>query len=47
VITAVGRRHVECTAEVWEEDRLILKSRIGLVRVRGNRAVAIDDRTAM
>jgi hypothetical protein len=44
-IVEVGRRHVDAEVDVWELDRLILRSRIGLVRVRGGRAVPLDDRT--
>ena len=47
VVTEIGRRHVECRAEVWESDRLILKASIGLVRARGGRAVTIADRTGV
>ena len=43
-VTEIGRRHVEVRVEVWEMDRLILKGSVGLVRVRGGRAVPIDDR---
>jgi hypothetical protein len=46
-ITEIGRRHVEAAVEVWEEQRLILRGAVGLVRVRGARAVAIDDRTVI
>jgi len=45
-IVEIGPRHVEAEAEVWELDRLILRTRIGLVRVRGGRAVSLADRTA-
>jgi hypothetical protein len=44
-VSKIGRRHVETSAEVWEGTRLILKGQIGLVRVRGLRAVEIGDRT--
>jgi hypothetical protein len=44
-VTEIGRRHVEAAVEVWEEQRLILSGAVGLVRVRGNRAMPIDDRT--
>ena len=43
-VAEIGRRHVEVRVEVWEMDRLILKGSVGLVRVRGGRAVPIDDR---
>ena len=43
-VTKIGRRHVETDVAVWEQDRLILKGSIGLVRVRGGRAVEIADR---
>ena len=43
-VTAIGRRHVETRAEVHELDRLIASAEIGLVRVRGGRAVEIADR---
>ena len=43
-ITAIGNRHVELHAEVHELERLILTAEIGLVRVRGGRAVEIADR---
>lgn len=43
-VTAIGNRHVETEAEVHELDRLILKAEIGLVRVRGGRAVELADR---
>jgi hypothetical protein len=45
-VVTLGRRHVETEVEVWEIDRLILRGRIGLVRVRGARAIPIGDRTA-
>jgi hypothetical protein len=44
-IVDIGPRHVEAEAEVWERDRLILRTRVGLVRVRSGRAVSIADRT--
>jgi hypothetical protein len=44
-IVEIGPRHVEAEAEVWEGTRLILRSRLGLVRVRGARAVSLADRT--
>ena len=43
-VTLIGRRHVEAHAEVHELDRLILNAEIGLVRVRGGRAVELGDR---
>lgn len=43
-VAELGRRHLEAAAEVWELDRLILNATIGLVRVRGGRAVALADR---
>ena len=43
-VTEIGLRHLQATAEVWELDRLILKAQIGLVRVRGARAVPLEDR---
>lgn len=45
-VTSVGRRHVETEVAVWELERLILKGKIGLVRVRGGKAVPIQDRVA-
>ena len=45
-IVDIGPRHVEAEAEVWERDRLILRTRVGLVRVRSGRAVSIADRTS-
>jgi hypothetical protein len=45
-ITRIGPRHVEAHAEVHELERLILAAEIGLVRVRGGRAVALSDRVA-
>ncbi len=45
-IVEIGPRHVEAEAEVWERERLILRTRVGLVRVRGGRAVSLADRTA-
>jgi hypothetical protein len=45
-VVGLGRRHVETDVEVWEIDRLILRGRVGLVRVRGTRAVPIGDRTS-
>ena len=45
-ITAIGNRHVETHAEVHELDRLILTAEIGLVRVRGGRAVELADRVS-
>ena len=45
-VTLIGRRHVEVHAEVHELDRLILTAEIGLVRVRGGRAVGLADRIA-
>ncbi|MGH2352323.1 MAG: hypothetical protein ACRDI2_10275 [Chloroflexota bacterium] len=44
-ISHLGRRHVEAEAEVWEVDRLVLRGKVGLVRVRGGRAVDLADRT--
>jgi hypothetical protein len=46
-IVGVGRRHVDVDVEVWEVDRLILRGRVGLVRVRGGKAVSIADRTSV
>ena len=43
-VPELGRRHVEAAVEVWEMDRLILTGKVGLVRVRGGRAVPIEDR---
>jgi hypothetical protein len=43
-VSRIGRRHVEVTVQVWEQSRLILKGEVGLVRVRGGRAVPLDDR---
>lgn len=43
-ITVLGQRHVEADTEVWEGERLILRARIGLVRVRGGRAAPLADR---
>jgi hypothetical protein len=45
-IVEIGRRHVDADAEVWEQNRLILRTRIGLVRVRGGRAVPLADRVS-
>lgn len=45
-IVEIGRRHVDAEAEVWELDRLILRTRVGLVRVRGGRALPLADRAA-
>lgn len=44
-ITTIRRRHVEAEVQVHELDRLILRAEIGLVRVRGGRAVDLADRT--
>lgn len=44
-VTQIGRRHVEVEVQVLENDRLILKGQIGLVRVRGGRAMEVGDRT--
>jgi hypothetical protein len=46
-VVLLGRRHVEVEVEVWEADRLILRGRVGLVRVRGGRAVPLADRTSV
>lgn len=46
-VATIGRRHVEVAVEVWEDSRLILQGRIGLVRVRGRRAASLEDRTAV
>jgi hypothetical protein len=46
-IARLGRRHVEASVEVWEDERQILRGRIGLVRVRGGRAVDLADRTSV
>ncbi|MBI3970414.1 MAG: hypothetical protein HY332_03915 [Chloroflexi bacterium] len=46
-IVQLGRRHVEAAVEVWEEDRLILQGRVGLVRVHGGRASPLTDRIAV
>jgi hypothetical protein len=46
-IVVLGRRHVEAEVEVWEEDRLILRGRAGLVRVRGGKAMPLADRIAV
>jgi hypothetical protein len=43
-ITILGQRHVEAETEVCEGQRLILKARVGLVRVRGGRAAPLSDR---
>ena|SRR5688572_678935 len=45
-VTTIGRRHVETEAQVYELERLILKAEIGLVRVRGGRAVELADRVS-
>ena len=45
-VTRIGRRHVETEAEVHELDRQILKAEIGLVRVRGGKAVELADRVS-
>jgi len=46
-VVHLGRRHLETEVEVWEVDRLVLRGRIGLVRVRGGRAVDLADRTSV
>jgi hypothetical protein len=46
-VAAIGRRHVDVEMEVWEVDRLILRGKVTLVRVRGGKAVAIGDRTSI
>ncbi len=46
-ISQLGRRHVETEVEVWEVDRLILRGKVGLVRVRAGRAVDLSDRTSV
>ena len=46
-IVRLGRRHLEAAVEVWEVERLILRGRVGLVRVRGGRAVPLADRTSV
>jgi acyl-coenzyme A thioesterase PaaI-like protein len=43
-VSKIGRRHVETEVEVWEQNRLILRGQVGLVRVRGGRATEITDR---
>ena len=43
-VVELGRRHVETAIEVWEVDRLILRGRIGLCRVRAGRAVPLAGR---
>lgn len=45
-VVRLGRRHVEVEVEVWETERLILRGRVGLVRVRGGKAMPLGDRTA-
>jgi hypothetical protein len=44
-IVRLGRRHVEAEVEVREGERLILRGRVGLVRVRSGRASELADRT--
>src|SRR5262249_3493029 len=44
-IIGLGRRHLEAEVEVREGERLILRGRVGLVRVRGGRASPLADRT--
>jgi hypothetical protein len=44
-VKAIGRRHVRVEAHVWENDRMILRGEVGLVRVRGGRAVSLADLT--
>lgn len=46
-IVRLGRRHIEAEVEVWEAERLILRGRVGLVRVRGGRATTLADRTVV
>ena len=46
-IAEIGRRHVEASVEVWEVDRLILRGRMGLCRVRAGRALSLADRTRL
>jgi hypothetical protein len=43
-VTKIGSRHLECDVTVWELGRVVLRGQVGLVRVRGGRAVALDDR---
>jgi hypothetical protein len=44
-VKAIGRRHVRVEAQVWEDDRLILRGEIGLVKVRGGRAIELHELT--
>jgi hypothetical protein len=46
-VVEIGRRHVEVEAQVLEDDRLLLRARIGLVRTRGGRALPLADRTSL
>jgi hypothetical protein len=40
-VVELGARHVECVSDVWQEDRLICKARIGLCRSQEGRAIPL------
>jgi hypothetical protein len=40
-VAELGARHVECVAEVWQDDHVVCKARVGLCQVRDGRATPL------
>jgi hypothetical protein len=40
-VVELGARHVECTAEVWQGDRLVCRARMGFCKVRDGKALPL------
>jgi hypothetical protein len=40
-VVELGARHVECAAEVWQDDQIVCKARVGLCQVSDGRAAPL------
>ncbi|MAG36808.1 MAG: hypothetical protein CL878_11285 [Dehalococcoidia bacterium] len=40
-VAELGAHHIECVVEVWEDEHLVCKARIGLCQVRDGRAALL------
>jgi hypothetical protein len=41
-VAELGARHVECVSEVWQDDHVVCKARIGLCQVRDGQATPLS-----
>ena len=41
-VVELGARHVECAAEVWQDDRMVCRARMGFCKVRDGKALPLN-----